>query len=89
VNIELQQKKYVSIHDDKFINDKNIQLQLLQEQLDNMLEILKETPSNKTYKKGGLLKILLANLNQFYQTMQHIRRDDQALSKIYQELADM
>lgn len=88
INIELQKKRYVSIHDDKFINDKNYQLTLMQEQLDNMLEILREAPSNKTYREG-LLNVLLSNLNTFYRTLEKIRRDDSALSKIYSELSDM
>lgn len=88
INIELDKNNYVTIRDDKFIADKLMQLQVMQEHLDTLLEILRENPTDEDFRKG-LLNTMLQHLQSFFNAVDIMRRDDKELSKIYRALAEM
>ena len=88
INLELQKRQFIILNDDRFLSDKLNQIQVMQEHLDNLIQILKETPNNKEYT-DGILNLVLGHLDRFIVALAKLKHDDQELAKIYQALADM
>lgn len=85
VDLELERKQYIIIKDENFIQDKKAQLDTMGRNLDDLLEIMRESPSEDEYRRD-VMSELLKRLDSFVRALARIRKDDQALAEIYASL---
>ena len=85
VDLELERKQYIIIKDENFIQDKKAQLDTMGRNLDDLLEIMRESPSGDEYRRD-VMSELLKRLDSFIRALARIRKDDQALAEIYASL---
>jgi hypothetical protein len=87
-NIELQEKKYLLLNDELFLEDKKKQLETIRANIDAVIAILKGRPSVKEYKQE-LLEIMLKKVSEIKAALQRLRDDDEKLNYIYASLSNL
>lgn len=88
IDLELQQKEYIIIKDQNFIEDKKRQLSIMQQALEKLISILKDNPTINDYNQG-LISVMMQELNSFIEATDHLRNDDKTLAKIYESLCQI
>lgn len=86
--IELQEKGYIRINDEKYLLDKLKQLTVLKQSLNTLTDLLQERPSGKDLEQE-LIKDLCNELSHIIGSMDKIKEDDSFLKKQYEQLMSL
>ncbi|MFH1401108.1 MAG: hypothetical protein ABIH41_06325 [Nanoarchaeota archaeon] len=82
---ELQEKTYVTFHDDQYLLDKIHQLSVIRGAIVDIIEMMHEEPSDQEYE-GGVLDELFESINRIIDSLNTMKHDDQRLRDIYAEI---
>ena len=84
-NIEVTKREYLHLNDESFLADKKKQLTKIRNDINGVIEIIKERPSAKEYKKE-LFDIMKKKVAEIKISLKTLRKDDEKLNKIYSSL---
>ena len=85
-NIEVTKREYLHLNDESFLEDKKKQLTKIRNDINGVIEIIKERPSAKEYKKE-LFDIMKKKVAEIKISLKTLRKDDAKLNKIYSSLS--
>lgn len=87
-NIELQEKDYISVHDNNFLSDKEHQIQGLLEYIDEFKELIESNPSIRELEDESLLT-MKEELENISSALKSIIYDDESLNEIYKKILEL
>ena len=85
-SIELQEKGYIKINDEKYLLDKLKQLTVIKQYLNSITDMLKERPSKKDLEQD-LVKDLCETLEKIIDATNKIKEDDGFLKMQYEAVS--
>jgi len=83
-NEEAQKKDFIKLNDGGFLNDKNTQIWKMKKNLNELIGMLEDRPTNQELKRD-LLKDMVTDINAIIEGMNNIISDDKELEKIYKK----
>ncbi|MFH1506704.1 MAG: hypothetical protein ABIE94_07025 [archaeon] len=87
-NIEMQEKQFLVLNDQLFLEDKRKQLETIRDNIDAAITIIKDRPSVKEYKQE-LLEVILQQVEEIKQALHQVRDDDEKLNEIYSSISNI
>jgi hypothetical protein len=84
VDIETQNKDFISFNDDYYIRDKLNRLELISDALDELLELTNEKPAANELK--GLTEFIYGKINVLVDAVNNIISDDTHLQGVYSKI---
>ena len=85
MDLEVQNKDYITIHDDIFLQDKYERLGIIGDVLEELVDLLKENPTAPEFKKE-FLSFIYNKLNDIIFNVNNIINDDKHLESTYSKL---
>ncbi len=85
MDIEVQNKDYISIHDDAYLEDKYNRLNQMGDVLDELVDLMREKPASDALK-GDLLAYIFGRVNILVDAVNNIINDDRYLEGLYSKI---
>lgn len=88
LDIEVQNKDYLTIHDDGYLEDKYKRLELLSDVLEDLLQLISQKPSVDELRES-LLKFMYERVNIMVDSVNNVINDDKHLESTYAKLTNI